>query len=78
MDFVYNPNTMTVLDMLHEIKHIQQFQRPGFKVFGNPLAETQAYNFERFLLSDQPGVNPAYLEFLENAPKLKATRCSIL
>jgi RHS repeat-associated protein len=68
-DFVYNPKTMTVIDMLHEIKHIQQLRRLGFKVHGNPLSEVEAYNFERFLLKNQPGVNPDYLKFLEGAPK---------
>jgi RHS repeat-associated protein len=67
--FVYNPNTMTVMDMLHEIKHIQQFRRSGFNPFSNPLTEPQAYNFERFLLRDQPNVNPAYLEYLQGMPK---------
>ena len=66
--FVYNPNTMTVIDMLHEIKHIQQFRRAGFDPFYNPLTEVQAYNFERFLLREQ-SVNPAYLEYLEGMPK---------
>jgi len=59
---------MTVMDMLHEIKHIQH-SSGQVQSFSNPLTEPQAYNFERFLLRDQPNVNPAYLEFLERMPK---------
>jgi len=69
--FIYNPERMTVLDMMHEIKHIQQFQRTGGPKpwWGNPVTEIEAYNFERFLLRNQVGVNPEYLNYLNGMPK---------
>jgi hypothetical protein len=71
MRFIYNPDKMTVLDMMHETKHIQQFRRTGGPKpwWGNPVTEAEAYNFERFLLNGVEGVNPDYIEFLNSQPR---------
>jgi hypothetical protein len=69
--FYYNPNRMTMLDMLHEQKHLELFkQRGNWKIGGSQIwrDELEAYTFE-YEIGKQHGFAKEYMEYLENRIK---------
>lgn len=65
--FYYNPNHMTFLDMMHELRHAQQLRRAGnWKIGGGlrNLYELDAYRFEQ-AIGTRRGFSQEYMDYLE-------------
>lgn len=64
--FYYNPEHMTVLDMMHELHHFQQFKRAGnLRTGGGALFryEAEAYQFEH-QVGARRGFSQTYMNYL--------------
>ncbi len=74
--FYYDPARMTVLDMLHEQKHLQQFkQRGNWKTRDGQVwrDELEAYTYEKEL-GEREGFSAQYMEFLAQRIEYYRTR----